>query len=161
MTDLQIAAAAAAVATVLGAAGSLVVFLWRTGHRHGRQTRRDALAHLEEVADRQERQIERLDGHVGALQKAYDRCVEQHGRGQMDLARLYGYVTLLHRHACDLAADLRECGRQVSDPPPLPEPPEWPGQASEEFEQRTLQQRTATLQQITGQIPPPPPAPTS
>lgn len=152
------AEAVAAVLAGLGAAATtlvtlLIAFL-SARHKNRQEADRTALEQYREVADRLQRQVERLDGHVRDLTDAFGELSEEHASCQVEMAGLYGELVRLHDFARRVAGVCRRLGDDPGEPPPLPPRPERPDRSAAEHRRRTLAQTSQNLHALSGVIPP-------
>ena len=151
-------AVVAVLAGVGGAATAVItVFIAYANARHKNRIEADnaALSQYREAVDLQQRQIERLDAHLRSLTEAFGKLSDEHGDCQVEMAALYGELVRLHDYARRVRDTCRRLGEDPGPPPELPERPERPDRNAAEFQRRTLQQTTQSLQNLSGVIPPP------
>lgn len=148
-----------AAALLSGAAVVIAAIVagYKAWHVIRQERDRTALGQYREVADRQQRQIERQDALIEEFSEKVRSLTDDHAACQVELAEQYGHLVLMHSFAKRVAACCRDLGRDPGDLPPLPERPKRHDREREEFEQRTLAQKTKNVQQLSGIIPPPPP----
>lgn len=159
MEGAAIAALGTAAAAVIVALGSAAVYFYRTRAGEGRKTEKTAVGQWREVADAQQKQIGRQDGHIREMTEALEELIGEHTDCQVDLAALYGELRRIHDHAVRVTRCCRELGRDPGEPPEMPPRPPRPDREASEFKKRTLAQKTQNLQQLSGVIPPIPSTP--
>lgn len=111
------------------------------------------------IVDRQQKQIEQQEIHVGELSLAVEQLTEEHTTCRIELTELYGEMTRMHDFAVRVAACCHHLPNPPGEPPPMPPRPARPDPAGDEFRQRTLAQTTQNLHELSGLIPPPPRSP--
>jgi hypothetical protein len=164
MSDGQITALGAVLgALITGLVTALVMLLnaWHknrqeaaaSAHKISQESERSAIEQYREVADRQQKQIERQDAHIQRMQDAVDCLTDEHTHCQVSLTALYGVLDRLYDYAVRVAHCCRRLGEDPGEPPPLPPRPERPARDAE-YERRQIAQTTQNLQKLSGVQPP-------
>ena len=150
----------ALIAGVITPVVTAIILYQNARHRRSKETDADSLLHLRAAADLQQRQIERLDAHVGEMQSAIDQLADEHSNCRVEIEALYGEYVRLHDYARRVTETLRKLGGDPGDLPPLAERPDRPDRDEAiEHRRRTLAQNTENLSKLSGAVPPPPPLP--
>jgi hypothetical protein len=127
---------AGAVGTLLSGAAAAWVLVSNARHKNRLERDKDAVATLQDVCERQEAQLTRLEAHSAGQQEVIGRMQAAHAECEGRLGEIHGWMLRYYDYACREAKD----PARVPAPPPRREPALTPEQA--EFLARNTAQGT-------------------
>jgi hypothetical protein len=138
------------VGGLAGTVAAAVVLLWNAVKASSREAKKDEVANLQAIIDRQEKQMGLLQAEVREDRELIAALIEDNASCEGGVGEMYGWMRSADAFCRRAAAVLKAKGADIGDPEPLP--PRPPRRERPEFIRRTAAHNSAAVQAAVAKL---------